>query len=130
MFVGHGSYVIVYLRRGFSRWGQESELKNLLEFNKRLAESDERLPPFDSGMTFACLTKNHLASALKLFRGGKTPLVGNEEVIIAPPEHDSALRTHLSRGVFCEVRSDMFTRAAQDARTSVCMSSVRTWAHL
>ena len=85
---------------------QDSERADFLAFNKHLSESDERLPPFDASMRYACLTKNNLVCALKLFRGASTPLVGAEEVIIAPPASDIALRQHLTRGVFCEVPSD------------------------
>ena len=112
----------------FCRREQDSERAEFLSFNKRLSESDERLPPFDTSMRLACLTKNHLVCALKLFRGASTPLIGAEDVIIAPPESDGALRTHLSRGVFCEVPSD--THVQQCTHAFQCARfPARTYAH-
>ena len=109
---------------------QDSERADFLAFKQRLSESDERLPPFDASMRYACLTKNHLVCALKLFRGASTPLVGSEEVIIAPPASDTALRQHLARGVFCEVPGETHVQHGNYARFSACMISgtyVRTY---
>ena len=43
-------------------------MSDFLAFNKSVL-SDERLPAFDPKMQMACLSKNHLVTALRLFKG-------------------------------------------------------------
>ena len=80
----------------------DTQLDTFRQFNRRMCESDDLLPPFSPAMAYALLTKNHLVHALKLFATASTPLNGTKEVI-KPDPCDSQLSQHLSEGVACEV---------------------------
>ena len=77
-------------------------LEEFRRFNQRMCESDHLLPKFDPTMRYACLTKNHLVHALKLFRAASAHLNGTREVLKPNPK-DRQLEEHLSEGVACEV---------------------------
>ena len=82
----------------------EEKLQEFHDFNKALLESDDLLPPYSASMRYACLTKNHFVSAVKLFKCASVALHGTKE-LIKPNPQDTQLSEHLSEGVACEVFS-------------------------
>ena len=70
--------------------------------NKRMCESDDLLPPYSPEMRYACLTKNHFVSAVKLFASASAMLHGTRE-LIKPNPRDKQLQQHLQEGIACEV---------------------------
>ncbi|CAK0853934.1 unnamed protein product [Prorocentrum cordatum] len=84
-----------------------ASLDEFREYNRRMCDGDDLLPPFDSSMRYALLTKNHFAHALKLYDCRSHFLNGTREVI-EPSPHDK-LSQHLAEGMACEVmREDLW----------------------
>jgi len=83
----------------------DQELAEFRKFNADMCSTDDKLPPFSPSMRYACLSKNHFVTALKLFKAGNIVDVGSGEVI-RPNSADSNLTEHLSDGVTCEVMKE------------------------
>ncbi len=83
----------------------DQHLEAFRQFNRDLSAMDDRLPPFSPNMKYALLTKDHLVSALKLFRCGTVPMYHSKEVI-RPNPADAQLRTHLTEGLARDVMAE------------------------
>lgn len=80
-------------------------LAQFRKFNADLSAADDKLAPFNDGMRFALLSKNHLVAALKLLRNGTVVLHESTELIRAD-KGDSQLKNALEEGVACEMMSE------------------------
>ena len=96
----------------------EKELDSFREFNRRMCEGDDLLPPFSPSMKYALLTKNHFVHAVKLFASGSSLLHATKEVI-KPNPLDEQLRAHLSEGIACEVLREELWLAEPEAMAAM-----------
>lgn len=74
-------------------------------FNEALCGGDPKLPAFDAGMRIACLTKNHLVTALKLFKIASVPMHETGQIIMPDPK-DTLLQEHLVSGVAVQLMNE------------------------
>ena len=81
----------------------ESELKRVRMTNKLKGDSDELMPQFAAGMTYATLGKTHFVHALKLLSDGGRTHMNDGTSKLAPKSNDSEYKAILHMGVLCQM---------------------------
>ena len=115
-------------------------MAEFISFNKRLCEGDDLLPGFSPDIKFACLTKNHLAHAVKLFEAGTHVLHASTDIIQARAS-DSQLKRAMADGLRVEVMSEDLWEDAEamsaiigednlDAATNLAANEIEVLQHV